>query len=105
MKRIRVCNEFTQWAEYLARYFGSDLLIYDAKGNLMWGTPQRPHKKRSTTELKHKYARSVELVAKGFRDYVAYLDYSQLTDTEVDILYTIVPFIESQLDDEAPDAL
>jgi len=100
MRRIHIENEFTQWAEYLARYFGEDLLIYDNKGNLMWGRPDRPHKKRLTTELRHQYGRTVETVITGFYDVVAYLDYTKLTGTEEDILRAIVPFIESQLEDE-----
>lgn len=100
MKRIHIDNEFTQWAEYLARYFGEDLLIYDKNGNLMWGKPDRPHKKRLTAELQQRSGRSVIIVTKGFFDIVAYLDYTKLTGTEEDILQAIVPFIESQLDDE-----
>lgn len=100
MKRIHIENEFTQWAEYLARYFGEDLLIYDNKGILMWGQPDRPHKKRLTTELRHQHGHTVEIVTTGFFDVVAYLDYTKLTGTEVDILQAIVPFIESQLEDE-----
>lgn len=100
MKRIHIENEFTQWAEYLARYFGEDLLIYDNKGYLMWGKPDRPHKKKLTAELRQRSGRSVVIVTKGFFDIVAYLDYTKLTGTEEDILQAIVPFIESQLDDE-----
>lgn len=100
MKRIHIENEFTQWAEYLARYFGEELLIYDKSGNLMWGKPDRPHKKRLTSELRHCSGRSVIIVTKDFFDIVAYLDYTKLTGTEEDILQAIVPFIESQLDDE-----
>ena len=44
MKRIHIKNEFTQWAEYLARYFGHDLLIYDINGDLMWGSPAVLHR-------------------------------------------------------------
>ena len=100
MKRITVNNEFTQWAEYLARYFGDALAIYDNKGNLMWGDSTRAQDKRLITELKNKCFRTVEPVDKGIGEYVAYLDYSQLTDKEVELLKAIVPFIESQLDDE-----
>ena len=100
MKRIHIENEFTQWAEYLARYFGEELLIYDNRGNLMWGKPDQPHKKRLTSELGQRSGRSVIIVTKGFFDKVAYLDYTKLTGTEEDILHAIVPFIESQLDDE-----
>jgi hypothetical protein len=100
MKRIHIENEFTQWAEYLARYFGEDLLIYDKKGVLMWGKPDRPHKRRLTTELGHQQGHTVETVITGFYDVVAYLDYTKLTGTEEDILRAIVPFIESQLEDE-----
>lgn len=95
MKRIHIENEFTQWAEYLARYFGHDLLIYDNKGNLMWGEPA--HLSRPTTDLKQD--KDVIEVVKSF-DIIAYLDKTFLTNSEKIILEAIIPFIESQLDDE-----
>ena len=95
MKRITIQNEFTQWAEYLARYFGHDLLIYDKDGNRMWGEPA--HLSRPTTDLEQD--KDVIRVIKGF-DITAYLDKYFLTNSEKTILEAIVPFIESQLDDE-----
>ena len=95
MKRIQIQNEFTQWAEYLARYFGHDLLIYDIEGTLMWGSPAVCHKE--IAELKvDPYVRTVY---KDIGQPIAYLDWSQLTPSEENILCVIVPFIESQLDD------
>lgn len=96
MKRVFIENEFTQWAEYLARYFGHDLLIYDNKGERMWGEPSPLH--REIEELqKNPY---VCTVYQDIRKPIAYLDWSNLTPSEESILATIVPFIESQLDDE-----
>ena len=96
MKRIYIDNEFTQWAEYLARYFGHDLLIYDTKGDLMWGSPATLH--REVAELqKNPY---VAKVHKDIGKVIAYLDWICLTPSEEDILATLIPFIESQLEDE-----
>lgn len=96
MKRIHINNEFTQWAEYLARYFGHDLLIYDVNGDKMWGSPAVCH--RDIQEL-HICA-TTAIVNKDIGRPIAYLDYANLTNSEVNILKTIIPFIESQLDDE-----
>lgn len=96
MKRIHINNEFTQWAEYLARYFGHDLLIYDSNGNLMWGGPAKCH--RDISELSH--CPYITKVCKSIGEVVAYLDWVCLTPSEENILATLVPFIESQLDDE-----
>ena len=95
MKRIHINNEFTQWAEYLARYFGHDLLIYDKEGNRMWGEPA--HLSRPVEDLEQD--KDVIGVIKGF-SIIAYLDKCFLTNSEKTILEAIVPFIESQLDDE-----
>ena len=96
MKRIHIENEFTQWAEYLARYFGHDLLIYDINGDLMWGSPAKLH--RDIEELqKNPY---VTRVYKDIGEVIAYLDWMCLTPSEESILATLIPFIESQLDDE-----
>lgn len=96
MKRIQIQNEFTQWAEYLARYFGHDLLIYDVNGDLMWGSPAVCH--REPAELQQDSY--IRVVYKDMGQPIAYLDWSQLTPSEEDILWSIVPFIESQLDDD-----
>lgn len=96
MKRIYVENEFTQWAEYLARYFGHDLLIYDINGNLMWGSPA-PTSVSPAVLQKDPYTSTV------YRDIgkpIAYLVWSELTPSEESILATLIPFIESQLEDE-----
>ena len=96
MKRITINNEFTQWAEYLARYFGHDLLIYDKKGDLMWGSPAKTHR-----ELKELQTNPyVTKVHKDIGEVIIYLDWMYLTPSEESILATLIPFIESQLDDE-----
>lgn len=95
MKRIHINNEFTQWAEYLARCFGHDLLIYDKEGKRMWGEPA--HLSRPIEDLEQD--NDVVKVIKNF-DVIAYLDKCFLTSREKIILETIVPFIESQLDDD-----
>lgn len=100
MKRISIENEFTQWAEYLARYFGHDLLIYDINGTLMWGSPAEC--KRKITELKNNPY--VHKVYKDIGEIIAYLDWSHLTPSEEDHLCSIIPFIESQLDDNEEGA-
>lgn len=96
MKRIHINNEFTQWAEYLARYFGHDLRIYDTKGDLMWGSPSALHRPLKELETD----RCVRIVYKDIAQPVAYLDWTYLTISECQILDTLIPFIESQLDDE-----
>lgn len=96
MKRIHIENEFTQWAEYLARYFGHYLLIYDTNGDLMWGSPTPFH--RDVEYLQSE--KTILTVYKDIGQPIAYLEWSMLTRSEIAILYTIVPFIESQLDDE-----
>lgn len=96
MKRIHINNEFTQWAEYLARYFGHDLLIYDTEGRLMWGSPAEIYKR--IDELKSNPY--VVTVYKDIGQPAAYLDFGNLTHSEIKILHTIIPFIESQLDND-----
>lgn len=97
MKRIQIENEFTQWAEYLARYFGHDLLIYDINGNLMWGSPcENTH----LTQKELAYTPSIYPIYKDIAEPIAYYDTIGLTNSEVAILKTIIPFIESQLEDE-----
>ena len=96
MKRITINNEFTQWAEYLARYFGHDLLIYDINGRLMWGSPSVLY--RDIEELQNSL--SVQTVYKDIGQPIAFLDWINLTQSEYNILLTIIPFIESQLEDE-----
>ena len=96
MKRITMQNDFTTWAEYLARYFGHDLLIYDAKGDLMWGSPADMHVPPEVLQ-KDPYTSTV------YRDIgepIAYLEWSALTPSEENILATLIPFIESQLEEE-----
>lgn len=97
MKRITIQNEFTQWAEYLARYFGKDLAIYDCKGDLMWGSEEDDE---HLTERQLWNRPSVYPIFKNINEPIAFYDGSSLTNSEQRILKTIIPFIESQLDDE-----
>ena len=95
MKRIQIQNEFTQWAEYLARYFGDALAIYTAKGDRMWGdSDSDPY-----IDPYH-LSPSVYPIYKDIAEPIAYCDTVGLTAQELNIYKTIVPFIESQLDDE-----
>jgi hypothetical protein len=96
MKRICIENEFTQWAEYLARYFGHDLLIYSVDGTLMWGSPAPVHVSPASF---HNHPLMTP-VYKDIDKPIAYLGYAALTKSETEILHTIIPFIESQLEDE-----
>ena len=61
----------------------------------MWGEPA--HLSRPIEDLEQD--KDVIGVIKGF-DIIAYLDKCFLTHSEKAILEAIVPFIESQLDDE-----
>lgn len=95
MKRIQINNEFTQWAEYLARYFGEALAIYDAQGNRMWGdSDSDPYINPMKLPI------GVRAIYKDIAEPIAYYDADGLTNGELNILKTIIPFIESQLDDE-----
>lgn len=95
MKKIHINNEFTQWAEYLARYFGEALTIYDAQGNRMWGdSDSDPYINPN------KLSPSVYPIYRDIAEPIAYYDIIGLTAKECEILKTIIPFIESQLDDE-----
>lgn len=95
MKRIQIKHKFSKWAEYLARYFGHDLLIYTEKGRLMWGSPAEFN--RTVEELKKNPY--VKPVYQDIDNIIAYLDWSNLTPSEEGLLCAIVPFIEAQLDD------
>lgn len=95
MKRIHINNEFTQWAEYLARYFGEALVIYDTQGNRMWGdSDSDPHINPMKLPI------GVRAIYKDIAEPIAYYDADGLTNGELNILKTIIPFIESQLDDK-----
>lgn len=99
MKRIRIQNEFTQWAEYLARYFGDVLTIYDIHGNVMWGKEDE----EPLTESQLYRRPSVYPIYKDMNETIAYYDGSELTNKEYEILKIIISFIESQLDDAADE--
>ena len=96
MKRIHIENEFTQWAEYLAKYFGQELMIYDNTGEIMWGKFTDFHKPLAQLQRNP----WVRIVNKDIGQPIAYLNAIRLTPKEVEILDAIIPFIESQLDDE-----
>ena len=101
MKRITINNEFTQWAEYLARYFGDKLAIYDLNGDLMWGSEEDD---KHLTEKQLYNRPSIYPIYKDIGERIAWYDGSALTPSERNILDTIIPFIESQLDDEIEGA-
>lgn len=96
MQRITIQNEFTQWAEYLARYFGEALIIYDSEGDYMWGNTSTVYR----NPIHMQEDRYIKPVNKDIGMVCAYLDTTQLTYSERQILSIIIPFIESQLDDE-----
>lgn len=96
MKRIAIQNEFTQWAEYLARYFGLEIIIYDNTGEVMWG--RFSDFRKTVAQLqRNPWVRAIN---KDIGQPIAYIDTSRLTMNESEILNTIIPFIESQLEDE-----
>ena len=96
MPRITVHNEFTQWAEYLARYFGQEIIIYDKTGEIMWG--RFSDFRKTVAQLRRNPW--VRVVNKDIGEPIAYIDTVRLTPSEGKILETIIPFIESQLEDE-----
>lgn len=96
MKRIHIENEFTQWAEYLARYFGKEIMIYDNTGEIMWG--RFADFRKTVAQLQRDPW--VKVINKDIGQPIAYLNTIRLTPKECEILNTIIPFIESQLDDE-----
>lgn len=96
MKRIFINNEFTQWAEYLARYFGDAIAIYDTNGDRMWGDSDSD----PILTPKGMSAPSVYPIYKDIGEPIAYCDTIGMTAGEFNIYKVIVPFIESQLDDE-----
>lgn len=96
MPRITVHNEFTQWAEYLARYFGQEIIIYDNTGEVMWG--RFSDFRKTVAQLRRNPW--VRVVNQDIGEPIAYIDTARLTPSEGKILETIIPFIESQLEDE-----
>lgn len=96
MKRITIQNEFTQWAEYLARYFGQEIIIYNNTGEVMWG--RFSDFRKTVAQLQRNPW--VRVINKDIGQPIAYIDTNRLTVNECKILDTIIPFIESQLEDE-----
>lgn len=96
MKRIIIHNDFTQWAEYLARYFGQEIIIYDNTGEVMWG--RFSDFRKTVAQLQRNPW--VRVINKDIGQPVAYIDTARLTPNENEILKTIISFIESQLEDE-----
>lgn len=95
MKRIQIQNEFTQWAEYLARYFGNAIAIYDKNGDRMYGDSDSD----PILTPKGMCAPSIYPIYKDMGEVAMYCETIGMTRTEFNIYKTIVPFIESQLDD------
>lgn len=85
---------FDEWAKYLHRYFGDDLIIYDHRGDKICGVNNEP--KRSIEALTTNPF--VYPVYKDLESIVAYCDISQLRGVEVNLFKTIIDFIASQLE-------
>jgi hypothetical protein len=93
---MKIRQSIPLWVGCLNRYFGHDLIIYNAEGHLLSGSPvwvDRPIPELQEDE-------DVIIVYKDIGVVALYLDMTHLTSKERDICRTLVPFIESQLDDE-----
>lgn len=102
MKRITINNEFTQWAEYIARYFGDKLAIYDKNGEKMWGSDKHQNKMIMARINKYNIVPVYNYATMPIST-LAYIDTTDLTHRETEQLRTIIPFIESQIDDDGND--
>jgi hypothetical protein len=93
---MKIRQSITLWVQCLNRYFGHDLVIYNAEGHLLSGSPARVD--RPIEDLQEDF--DVIPIYKDINEVALYLDMTHLTGKENAICRTIVPFIESQLDDE-----
>ena len=92
--RKYVDSQFAQWAQYLNRYFGEVLIIYNIDGVKMHGATN--HEWRDPDDLAKD-----ELVLKVNRDIgetIAYCDTRNLRGVEISLLHTLIDFIQSQLE-------
>ena len=89
--------DFTQWAGRLETYFGRDIVIYNHEGVYMCGDTCRAY--RSPASLQED--RYIRQINQDIGTVCAYIDTANLTYTERQILDTIIPFIESNIEKEA----
>lgn len=93
---MKIRQSINLWVQCLNRYFGHDLIIYNAEGHLISGSPAWVD--RPIPELQEDF--DVMPVYKDIGEVALYLDMTHLTSKESEICRTLIPFIESQLDDE-----
>lgn len=87
-------DQFAQWVQYLHRYFGDSLIIYNIDGVKMCGTTEDDW--RDPDDLKQDPA--VLKVNRDIGETIAYCDTKNLRGVEASLLHTLVDFIESQLE-------
>lgn len=92
--RKYVDDQFAQWAEYLHRYFGDVLVIYNIDGVKMFGTTENDW--REPCDLAQDKA--ILKVNRDIGETIAYCDTTNLRGVETSLLHTLVDFIESQLE-------
>lgn len=92
--RKYIDDQFAQWAQYLHRYFGDILIIYNIDGVKMCGTTEDDW--RDPDDLKQDPA--VLKVNRDISETIAYCDTKSLSGVEASLLHTLVDFIESQLE-------
>lgn len=92
--RKYIDDQFAQWAEYLHRYFGDVLIIYNIDGVKMFGANEDDW--RDPHDLKQNKA--VLPVNRDIGETIAYCDTTNLSLTEKTLLRTLLDFIESQLE-------
>lgn len=93
---MRIRQSIPLWTQCLNRYFGHDILIYNVEGHLISGSPAWVD--RSIPELEEDC--DVVAVYKDIGVVAFYIDMVHLTSSERSIALTLIPFIESQLDDD-----
>lgn len=93
---MKIRQSILLWTQCLNRYFGHDILIYNAEGHLLSGSPAWVD--RSIPELEEDC--DVVAVYKDIGVVAFYIDMVHLTPSERSIALTLIPFIESQLDDD-----
>jgi AbrB family looped-hinge helix DNA binding protein len=92
--RKYIDDQFAQWAQYLHRYFGDALIIYNIDGVKMCGTTEDDW--RDPDDLKQDPA--VLKVNRDIGETIVYCDTKNLRGVEASLLHTLVDFIESQLE-------
>lgn len=93
---MKIRQSINLWVQCLNRYFGHDILIYNAQGHLLSGSPAWVD--RPIPELEEDF--DVIAVYKDIGVVAFYVDMVHLTQSESNIVRTLIPFIESQLDDD-----